>query len=517
MSATTPQTQSASAPAEEAEQYVCFLLDGDCFGVPMARVSEIILMPETIKVPLTPPTLVGLANIRGATLPVLDLRSLLGMEALKEDTETSTVVVITWRDAPVGLRVDEIHRVLPVRPEDMQTTALPERELNPRMIQGITHDSRTGDLIHLLQLAHVMPENLFVPPGSRRRSLGGGGGGGGLLGEVEFEEPQSNAVQLVSFYVAEQEFGLRVQDVQEIVRVPEGVNRMPQAMDHVLGLVNLRKKLLPLISLRRLFRLGAERPVEDCNRVVVVSLQEPDGTQSLLGVVVDRVTEVMSVPDTSHDLLSELVADRDDMREIDSICRLAGGQRLVSLIKARELFAHPAVEAAMPPPEAPGRGGPPMQKKSDEAEDEIDLVVFRLGKQEFGVVVDHVQEILRVSQDMTQMPNTPSFIEGLVNLRGTVLPVLNMRARFNMERLSSHDRQRVLVLVIDGVRMGFVVDSVTEVMRVPGSAIELAPAVSEMQRQVMGKVINLRQQNRMIILVNAQKIVSSEELESLVA
>jgi purine-binding chemotaxis protein CheW len=483
----------------------------------MSRVGEIILMPETIEVPLTPNTLVGLANIRGATLPILDLRSLLGIEPLEEDTETSTVVVITWRDAPVGLRVDEIHRVLPIGEDEMQSTALPERELNPRMIRGITRDGRTGDLIHLLQLAHVMPENLFVPPGSRRRSINGGGGGGGLLGQAPIDEYQNNSVQLVSFYVAEQEFGLKVQAVQEIVRVPEGVNRMPQAMDHVLGLVTLRDNLLPLISLRRLFHLGADQPVEDCNRVVVVSLPEPDGRQSLLGVVVDQVTEVISVPERSYDSLSELIADRADMREIGSICRLDDGKRLVSVIKARELFAHPAVAAAMPPQDKATKRGAPVQKKSEEVEDEIDLVVFRLGKQEFGVVVDHVQEILRVSQDMTQMPNTPNFIEGLVNLRGTVLPVLNMRTRFNMERLSSHDRQRVLVLVIEGVRMGFVVDSVTEVRRVPVSCVELAPAVSETQRQVMGKVINLRDENRMIILVNAQKIVSSEELESMVA
>ena len=510
--AMSAMTSSATAPigvTRADSLYVCFELHGVGFGVPMSLVKEIMLMPETIHVPLTPAAFVGLANMRGEVLPVLDLRVLLQFEATAR-TETTTAVVLDWGGASVGLMVDEIRRMnhLPeVEPSDDTLN------IDSDAVCGVARDERTGEPIQLLDLHRIIPSDLHVP--TRRRDDGAFGSrhdAGGL--ELFDDDLEEDVVQLVSFFLGEQEYALRVQDVREIVRMPETVSRVPRAMDHVLGLVFLRDQPLPLISLRQLLGM-APLPLEERNRVLVVGGECLQGRS--LGVVVDRVQEVLRAPRQALRELPTLLSQHNGMREIDSICHLDEGERLVNVLKAHELCAHPAVEALMPGEVSDAEGVMLESDVADEHTGEVDLVVFRLGAQEFGVVVEHVQEIVRVPGEFNRLPQTPDFVDGLVNLRGAALPVLNMRARLGMERSPGNDRQRVLVFVVDAVRVGFVVDAVSEVLRVGAACIEDAPTVSGMQRRVMSQIINMRDDKRMIIVLNARELLSREEIVSIAA
>ena len=85
--------------------------------------------------------------------------------------------------------------------------------------------------------------------------------------------------------------------------------------------------------------------------------------------------------------------------------------------------------------------------------------MFRLMDEEYGVPIDAVQEIVRVPELLTRVPKTPAFIEGVINLRGAVLPVVDQRRRFGLPGAERNDRQRIMVFTISGVRTGFIVDS----------------------------------------------------------
>lgn len=107
---------------------------------------------------------------------------------------------------------------------------------------------------------------------------------------------------------------------------------------------------------------------------------------------------------------------------------------------------------------------------------EMQLVTFRIGDEEFGVDILAVQEIIRMLQ-ITMVPRAPFFIEGVINLRGKVIPVINMRTRFNKPSVEHNADTRIVVMELGQKIVGFLVDAVSEVLRIPTNTVEAAPPV----------------------------------------
>ena len=140
-----------------------------------------------------------------------------------------------------------------------------------------------------------------------------------------------------------------------------------------------------------------------------------------------------------------------------------------------------------------------------------ELIAFRIGPQEFCVDIMAVREI-RGWTPTTPLPHAPSFIRGVVNLRGAVLPVVDLRTRLELPRVERDERQRIVVLIVGGVRTGFVVDSVAEVARVAAGQLEPAPQLSAQQAEVVTRVANLPQQQRMLLVLEPQQLLGAEQV-----
>ena len=144
----------------------------------------------------------------------------------------------------------------------------------------------------------------------------------------------------------------------------------------------------------------------------------------------------------------------------------------------------------------------------------LQLVSFKIGNEEFGVDILRVQEINRMMQ-ITCVPNSPNFVEGVINLRGKVIPVIDLRIKLNMAKIQQTSDTRIIVIETKDQTVGFIVDSVKEVLRIPESIMEDPPKIiagidSEFIKSV-GKL-----EDRLIILLDLEKIFTEElELEEL--
>ncbi len=98
------------------------------------------------------------------------------------------------------------------------------------------------------------------------------------------------------------------------------------------------------------------------------------------------------------------------------------------------------------------------------------LVVVRLDREYYGVPIEQVHEIIRMQQ-VTRIPRAPAFVEGVINLRGQVIPVVDLRRRFGLPETDGRGTERIVVVELDGSRVGMVVDAVVEVLRVPEGAV----------------------------------------------
>ena len=139
---------------------------------------------------------------------------------------------------------------------------------------------------------------------------------------------------------------------------------------------------------------------------------------------------------------------------------------------------------------------------------ELQLVIFRLGNEEYGLPITKVQEINRLVP-ITKLPQTPSFMEGVINLRGRIIPVIDLRKRFGLAVLAQGDESRIIIVEVSGQTVGIIVDAVSEVVRMPVSSVEPPPPVFVLDVKYIQGVGKM--EDRLLILLDIDNILTSQE------
>jgi purine-binding chemotaxis protein CheW len=145
---------------------------------------------------------------------------------------------------------------------------------------------------------------------------------------------------------------------------------------------------------------------------------------------------------------------------------------------------------------------------------ELQLVTFTLGHEEYGVEINKVREINRLTE-ITHVPKAPEFVEGLINLRGTVVPIVDLRKRFGIEPTGDAKQERIMVVDVHGRTIGVIVDSVAEVLSLSGDQIEEVPATisSGVNQRFLTGVGKIGE--RLMLLLDLDSLLSTEELRAL--
>lgn len=146
---------------------------------------------------------------------------------------------------------------------------------------------------------------------------------------------------------------------------------------------------------------------------------------------------------------------------------------------------------------------------------EFQLVVFELAKEHYGVDIASVESIIKM-QAITVVPHAPAFVEGVTNLRGSVLPVIDLRKRFGLVQEETGKDSRIVVISIGGVKVGMIVDAVSEVLRVPEEAVEPPPPmVTSVDTAFITGIAKMDQ--RLVTLLDLGRVLSLQEQDGLQA
>lgn len=150
-----------------------------------------------------------------------------------------------------------------------------------------------------------------------------------------------------------------------------------------------------------------------------------------------------------------------------------------------------------------------QKEKTQLSGERVQVVSFHLGSEEYGVDISQVQEIIRMVE-ITHVPRAPRFMEGVINLRGQLIPIIDLRTRFGMQRTEHTKSTRIVVTEIGSKKVGITVDSVSEVINIPIEQVEDAPdmlaGVGTEYIQGVGKV-----NERLIILLDLTMVITGEE------
>ena len=308
--------------------FVVFQLAGEAFGFRLEVVGEIARVPSLAHMPLGPSSLLGLANLHGEVLPVVGLRRLLGLGEVPLDDEMRIVVINCG--FPVGFVVDRIDRLVVLPPGRLESDDAGAGAIAPDLLDGVIKGAEGESTIKILN-----PPRLLRDEFSR---LGFSGDRGLVPASVSAATASALAVieqrvSLVSFDLDKQEYALPLDRVREIIQLPDQISEVPRAETAVLGVVTLRDRLLPLVSLRALLGLPADSGRDEPAKVVVLSMGS-----GVVGVVADRTRQILRVDRNIIDPAPTLLTRGGGDAEITSICRLDHGKRLVALLSPDQLF-----------------------------------------------------------------------------------------------------------------------------------------------------------------------------------
>jgi purine-binding chemotaxis protein CheW len=482
-----------------ATRFLTFRVDAQLYALRSDQVSEVIRVPALARIPQAPPALLGLANLRGAVLPVAGARELLKKPAAANTTSSRAIVLDVG--APVALLVDSIEALETIDPSQIESRKKELSAEGAERLLGAFAVGKDKEVAKILD-AKTLLESAFANRArsdSKVRPIGAS-----AVLQVAVKS-SSTLEMLVTFDVAGQEFALPLKSVQEILPVPPNVASIARAEALVLGVISVRDSLLPLMSLRGLLGFAAVEQADDRQKIVVVNL---DGAQ--VGLVADGARAIVAAEADDVDPIPPALAARTGGEtQIKGIYRAEGGRRLISILSPEQLFREDVMQrlaADGTRPQSSSQASAP-----DSGSRELIFLVFRLGDDEFGLPIDSVVEVAQVPAQVTRLPKTPKFLEGVVNLRGEVLPVVDQRRRFDMPKLAELEGRRLVIMKTERHRAGLIVDSVSDVLRTRTENVEAPPDLTDDMTRLIRGVVNLQESNRLVLLLDPTEMLTRAE------
>lgn len=445
-------------------------------------VKEVARLPRLTRVPHAPASLAGIANLRGSAAPIVSLGRLLGQ---KDHTasEASRVLVLDL-DMPVGLLVDEV-------------LSLGQAG---RVLTGLTiEDDEAVRQIDLVALLKAEFAQLARPRPSRAGA-----------GEIQAQAagPGEEQFGLATFDLAGQTYGLPLEKVLEAARTPAHLAALPDSGAADLGVIEFRGQVLPLVSLRVL--LGFEPGTLAGTRVLIVRIGN-----ARVGLVVDRLNAIRRVGASAVSAVPAALNRGGGEARISSIVRLGEGEALVSVLEPERLFSDEGVAHIL----AQGRAGEGEMSETAQSGSQggESFLIFRLGEEEYGLPIGVVEEVLKLPEKPTRLPRAPAFVEGVISLRGRVIPLIDQGRRFEATSAHGAANRRVLVTRLDGLVAGFIVDSVSEILSLSRDQLSPAPQLPGAATRVFDRVAHQGEDGRVILLVDPAAMLEQAEAEMLKA
>jgi purine-binding chemotaxis protein CheW len=445
--------EETSIEAVAEEQLVTFRVGEDEYAFDIVKVSEIIKLNEITAVPNVPVFVKGVFTIRNHLLPIIDLRELLGLPSL-----------ISERHALIDAAADELNEWI----EGLKHALDADRQFS-----GITAVKETafGKWLEAYNTSSIEVETIIKRLKRARADL----------------------------FVS----AARVLETRREMR------------EESLDIFNEKTRALHSVVLDILgeFKMAMTQSILSDQRALVVEC----GSMNI-GYLVDWVDEVLRIPRSVIDETPALAAS--ERKELKAVAKLDKGERLIMIMDESALISGETSRMISDIKSTTGKTGEMEKKTGDsmaqEGMEEEHLVTFTINTEEYAIRIMQVQEINRASE-ITSVPRAPYFVDGMTNLRGNVIPVLNIRKLFGLEDRELDDRSRIIIVDIEGSKTGLRVDQVNEVLRLPRGQIEKTPSivVSGGANRYMQGVCKINGGRRIVVLLNMEKILDENELRDL--
>lgn len=430
------------------EIFSTFYLDSTEVALNVQYVQEVVNFPERIiPMPLAPKFLVGVFNLRGMIIPVINTKQLLKFDSFELD-QHQKIAIVDFEGAKVGLVFDKTSEILRVNKDTINHFNY-SNENDKHVVKGAIKLNGGARILQIIDpQSLVMIENL--PQIIDQQKI--------VHSSVKSQAHLSKTKKCISFSVASMKMAFEISGIHEIVKVPE-IQHSSMKSDSFLGVINLRGQTIPVVSFAKLLHVcsNEERSKED-DRIVVLKIEN-----ELFGLLVDSVESINSYSVEDIMPLPLLNSERTqmffgclDLKELGEVFLL----NHQSVLENKEIIeltqGHSKMYQTLNANET--------KKKS--SGNKQTYISFRLTHL-FGVAIKDIKEIIEYDNEVIQAPGLPSFVNGMLNLRGKLVSIVDTRKLYKLESSCSiTEKTKILIFERNNENFGLIVDSVENIVTV---------------------------------------------------
>jgi len=437
----------------------------ESYGIPTKEINQIARVPMLMPLPLRPYGVRGLCAVSGNIVTMVDMNTLLKLDQVDIENDKSRVIVLNDPHSHATLLVSEVYNTVDV---DESHIDYIDKDDDPIIAIYKYKDS----LIQVISLEILFSRINKVSIESEEVK------NGKVQEEVTKEEDTS---RFLTFAMGDELYALSIEYLREIILADREFTEVAGTADEVVGLITLRDELLLVVDLRKHY--GFAPHVSDKNRILIAS---HDGKH--IGLLVDEILDISSYP------LKDIETMKGDFQDNkiagiihtkDSIISFFDADVLENLFEENSSFIDEEKEISQ------------VESLND---DVYEVIVFKLAGKEYSFEVEKISEIID-NVASTQVAYTDENIDGIINIRGQIVTMVSLFKKLNLEVTTSED-SKIIVCEIDGAKLGFVVDSVSDILNVPFDDVR------ELEDEFFKKVLHLENGNRLVLSMDIDEIAS---------
>jgi purine-binding chemotaxis protein CheW len=310
----------------------------------------------------------------------------------------------------------------------------------------------------------------------------------------------SEEIKLISFLLDEKEYAININFVQEIIAVQEivegkvktiTITTVPKSPEYMKGVIDLRGHIIPIINLRKILGLEEKEGKKEEEKIVIIEIQD-----IRFGILIDSVKEVLNIHKFDIEPVPQFAEKEEKIEFLEGVVKLK--DRLVLLfnlnkILKKEQFEEIKTEEKLPPAQ-------------QEEVDKIQIISFFIGDEYYGLEIKYIQEII-IPPKITKVPNTPPFLKGIINLRGNIIPVIDVKEFLGLpKKVENATSSRIIVTTINGDIAGLIIDAVHQVMKISKENIE--PSLYTLEEKKAEYITGIvKEKSGILILINFEKLI----------
>ncbi len=454
-------------------------LGDEFFGIDSDNSNQILRVPVITSIPLANQWLKGIIVLNGKIVPVLDLKDILGIGSVDVSKQESRVITINFDGDEIAILVDEVIDAFTFEESNFE-----EMISEDSFIVGFY--KQNDFLIQLIEPQNVINSEIienFSPIEVER-----------LSDEEKDAENRADAdTKRYLFFKSKNEyFAVDIELVAELIFVPNEITPIVGGDSSNLGAITLREEVIDVFDFNLLFGFDSVDLKNDKSRILILKDEDKK-----IALCVEYVEEIKDILVNDIESLNNSIGEE----KIESLYK--DSKNIVSIVSnlyLRNLIDKFCVTTTK---------DEEVQKREKGSENMRELVVFAIDKEEFAFDIEGVQEIITY-QEVTPLPDSDEYIEGVINLRGAIIPVVNLPKKLDFDS-KIEDKSKIVVCMIEEEKVGFLVDDVNDIMFIEDKFVALSKKLDSLVKST----ISLEDGKRVILELRLGKIISVEDLLSL--